>query len=324
MKDTLINREPHSYMAALMADSMNQVLDKLMVPPGRRVSLRQDYDPGYTGHFTSKAKAEETLARDIGALADLQYKLYAQDTYALLLILQGLDSAGKDSTIRHVMSGVNPQGVQVTSFKVPSMEELDHDFLWRHFKVLPRRGDIGIFNRSYYEEVLVVRVHPKYLDRQHLPAALKGETIWKRRFEEINNFEKYLVENGIVVLKCLLNVSKEVQKKRFLERIEIPEKSWKFSASDIRERRYWDLYQDAFDEMVNNTSTELAPWYVIPADHRWFARLAVVSLLLRTMKALELHYPEISPQERRALLAGKKEMEQEEDEPGRETGGNHG
>ncbi|HVP25983.1 MAG TPA: polyphosphate kinase 2 family protein [Methanomicrobiales archaeon] len=297
-----------------MADPMDQVLDKLRVPPGRKVSLRQDFDPGYTGHFTSKADAKETLRKDIDALADLQYKLYAQDTYALLLVLQGLDAAGKDSTIRHVMSGVNPQGVQVTSFKVPSTEELDHDFLWRHLQRLPGRGNIGIFNRSYYEEVLIVRVHREFLDRQHIPAGLKGKTIWKRRFLEINNFEKYLGENGIVLLKCLLNVSKEEQKRQFLERIENPEKSWKFSASDIKERRYWDHYQDAFDDMLSNTSTEWAPWYVIPADHRWFTRLAVVSLLLRTMKALDLHYPEITPRERRALLAGKKEMEQEEGE----------
>ena len=295
-----------------MADPMDQVLDKLRVHPGRKVSLRRDFDPGYTGHFTSKAGAEETLTGDIKTLADLQYKLYAQDTYAMLLVLQGLDAAGKDSTIRHVMSGVNPQGVQVTSFKVPSREELDHDFLWRTSRALPRRGTIGIFNRSHYEEVLVVRVHQEYLDRQHLPEGLRDEDIWRRRFGEINNFESYLVENGIVPLKCLLNVSREEQKRRFLERIGDPEKSWKFSASDIRERRYWDLYQEAFDEMLSHTSTEWAPWYVIPADHKWFTRLAVVSLLLRTMGDLKLRYPEVSPEERRALLEAKAEMDEED------------
>ena len=300
-----------------MADPMDQVLDKLRVHPGRKVSLRRDFDPGYTGHFTSKAGAEETLTGDIKTLADLQYKLYAQDTYAVLLVLQGLDAAGKDSTIRHVMSGVNPQGVQVTSFKVPSQEELDHDFLWRTSRALPRRGTIGIFNRSHYEEVLVVRVHREYLDRQHLPEGLRDEDIWRRRFGEINSFESYLVENGIVPLKCLLNVSREEQKRRFLERIEDPEKSWKFSAADIRERRYWDLYQEAFDEMLSHTSTEWAPWYVIPADHKWFTRLAVVSLLLRTMESLKLRYPEVSPEERSALLAAKAEMEEEGDAGGK-------
>jgi len=296
-----------------MSDPMDRVLEALRVPRGKEMSLRRDYDPGFTGDFTSKSGAEETLARDIGTLADLQYKLYAQDRFAVLLILQGLDGAGKDSTIRHVMSGVNPQGVQVTSFKVPSQEELDHDFLWRSSRMLPRRGNIGIFNRSYYEEVLVVRVHRDLLDRQHLPQRLEGGTIWKRRYREINDFERYLVENGVVPLKCLLNVSKGEQKRRFLDRIENPEKSWKFSALDVRERAYWDKYQDAYDEMLQNTSTEEAPWYVIPADHKWFTRLAVVSLLIRTLKALGLRYPEVSPEERRALLAAKAEMEQEED-----------
>ena len=299
-----------------MTDPMDQILEKLMVPPGKKVSLRKDYDPGYTGHFTMGEDADEILARDIGTLADLQYKLYAQNTYGILLILQGLDSAGKDSTIRHVMSGVNPQGVQVTSFGIPSEEELDHDYLWRTSQRLPRRGNIGIFNRSYYEEVLVVRVHGEYLGREQLPAGLKDETIWKRRFGEINDFEKYLLQNGIVVLKCLLNVSKEEQKKRFLKRIGNPERSWKFSSLDVRERRHWDMYQEAFDEMISHTSSEGAPWYVVPADHKWFTRLAVVSLLIRTMKALDLRYPEITPRERADLLAAKEELEREKDTSG--------
>jgi len=294
-----------------MANPMDQVLDNLRVPPGRKIHLREDYDPKYIGHFSSKKEAEETLARDIETLADLQNKLYAQDTYAVLLILQGLDAAGKDSTIKHVMSGINPQGVQVTSFKVPSEEELDHDYLWRISRVLPRRGDIGIFNRSHYEEVLVVRVHQENLDRQHLPTGFGGEDLWQRRFGEINNFENYLVENGIVVLKCLLNISREEQKKRFLERIERPEKSWKFSNFDIGERKYWDRYQDAFDDMLSCTSTEWAPWYVIPADHKWFTRLTVAALLLRTLESLGLRYPEVTPEERKALLAAKMEMERE-------------
>jgi PPK2 family polyphosphate:nucleotide phosphotransferase len=295
-----------------MADPMDQVLDTLKVHPGRKVHLRKDFDPGYTGHFTSKSGAEETLERGIEALADLQNMLYAQNSYAVLLVLQGLDGAGKDSTIRHVMSGVNPQGVQVTNFKVPSDEELDHDFLWRHGRALPGKGTIGIFNRSHYEEVIVVRVHRELLDRQHLPEELKDETIWKHRFREINHFEEYLVENGIIPVKCLLNISKGEQKKRFMERIEKPEKNWKFSAADINERKYWDLYQDAFDEMLTQTSTEWAPWYVIPADHKWFTWIAVVSLLLKTMKALDLHYPEVSPQEKQAILEAKKGMERDD------------
>jgi PPK2 family polyphosphate:nucleotide phosphotransferase len=291
---------------------MDKVLDTLRVRPGRKVSLRKDFDPGSTGHFTSKAQAEEALARGIETLADLQYRLYAQNSYAVLLVLQGLDGSGKDSTIRHVMSGVNPQGVEVTNFKVPSAEELDHDFLWRHGKALPGKGTIGIFNRSHYEEVIVVRVHREHLDRQHLPAGLRDETIWTHRFRQINDFEQYLVENGIIPVKCLLNVSKEEQKKRFMERIEKPEKHWKFSATDIRERRYWDLYQDAYDEMLTHTSTEWAPWHVIPADHKWFTWLAVVSLLLRTLQGLDLRYPEITPEERQAIHEARKEMERED------------
>jgi PPK2 family polyphosphate:nucleotide phosphotransferase len=294
-----------------MADQMDTVLDTLMVRPGSRVSLRQDHDPGYTGPFTSREGPEEILEKDLKTLADLQYKLYAQDSYAVLLILQGLDGSGKDSTIRHVMRGVNPQGVQVTSFRVPSEEELDHDYLWRNVRMLPRRGNIGIFNRSYYEEVLVVRVHREHLDRQKLPSGLRDESIWNRRFGEINNFEKYLMENGIILVKCCLNISKEEQKKRFLERINTPEKNWKFSATDIRERKFWDRYQEAYDDMLSSTSTTWAPWYVIPADPKWFTRLAVISLLLRAMKSLGLHYPEITPEAREALLAAKEELERD-------------
>jgi PPK2 family polyphosphate:nucleotide phosphotransferase len=294
-----------------MADSLKKMVNTLKVTPGRQIDLRTDYDPGSTGHFVSKQDAQDLLGTGIQKLAEQQDKLYAQNTYALLINLQALDGAGKDSTIKHVMSGVNPQGVQVKSFKVPSEEELDHDYLWRNFVELPNRGNIGIFNRSYYEEVLVVRVHPEFLLRQQLPPRLKGPDIWQRRFEEINNFEKYLTDNGIVVLKFFLNISKEAQKKRFLERVDQPDKNWKFSASDILERRHWDEYMDAYEEMFNHTSTPWAPWYIIPADHKWFTRFAVVSIINATLDKLDLAYPEVSPEQKAALLKAKGEMEQE-------------
>jgi PPK2 family polyphosphate:nucleotide phosphotransferase len=240
--------------------------------------------------------------------------LYAQNTYALLICLQAMDAAGKDSTIKHVMSGVNPQGVQVKSYKVPSDEELDHDYLWRNFRELPARGNIGIFNRSYYEEVLVVRVHPGFLDRQQLPPDRKTGSIWKRRYEEINNFEKYLTDNGIVVLKFFLNISRETQKKRFLERIDEPEKNWKFSATDVLERRHWEGYMDAYEEMFNHTSTPWAPWYIIPADHKWFTRLAVVSVINETLEGLNLVYPGVSAEKKEALRQAREMLESEDRE----------
>jgi PPK2 family polyphosphate:nucleotide phosphotransferase len=298
-----------------MATSLEKLVDTLRVPPGRKMDLRKEYDPGYTGPLLSKDDAQEQLVTSIHGLAERQDKLYAQDTYALLINFQAMDAAGKDSTIKHVMSGVNPQGVQVKSFKVPSEGELDHDYLWRNFLELPNRGNIGIFNRSYYEEVLVVRVHPEFLDRQQLPPNLKGGDIWERRYEEINNFEKYLTDNGIVVLKFFLNVSKKTQKKRFLERVDQPDKNWKFSASDILERRHWDKYMDAYDEMFNHTSTTWAPWYIIPADHKWFTRLAVVSVINHTLDGLKLAYPEISQEQKAALLKAREDMEQEESGP---------
>ena len=298
-----------------MATSLTKLADECRVPAGRPIDLRKEYDPGYAGKFLSKQEAQDQLGTGIQILAQQQDKLYAQNTYALLINFQAMDAAGKDSTIKHVMSGVNPQGVQVKSFKVPSVEELDHDYLWRNVKELPNRGHIGIFNRSHYEEVLAVRVHPEFLDRQQLPPRLKGEDIWKRRYEEINNFEKYLTDNGIVVLKFFLNVSKEEQKKRFLERIEEPEKNWKFSANDVFERRYWDKYMDAYEEMFNNTSTPWAPWYIIPADRKWFTRLAVVSIINATLEGLGLAYPEVTPEQKAALLKAKEEMEQEEGSP---------
>jgi len=294
-----------------MADKLTKLIDECRVLPGRQINLRKDYDPGDAGHFLSKQDAQDQLETGIQRLSQQQDKLYAQNTYALLINLQAMDAAGKDSTIKHVMSGVNPQGVQVNSFKVPSVGELDHDYLWRNFLELPNRGNIGIFNRTYYEEVIVVRVHPEFLDRQQLPPHLKGPAIWARRYEEINNFEKYLTDNGIVVLKFFLNVSKEEQKKRFLERVDDPEKNWKFSAADILERRHWDAYMDAYEEMFNNTSTPWAPWYIIPADHKWFTRLAVVSIINATLDGLSLAYPEVNPEQKAALLKAKEEMQQE-------------
>jgi PPK2 family polyphosphate:nucleotide phosphotransferase len=300
-----------------MADKLTKLVDRFLVPPGRHIDLRKEYDPGEVGHFLSRKEAQDQLETGIQRLAQQQDKLYARNTYALLINLQAMDAAGKDSTIRHVMSGVNPQGVQVKSFKVPSVEELDHDYLWRNYKEIPNRGNIGIFNRSYYEEVLVVRVHPEFLDLQQLPPQLKDPDIWKRRYEEINNFEKYLTDNGIVVLKFFLNVSKETQMKRFIERVEQPDKNWKFSATDILERRHWDAYMDAYEEMFNHTSTPWAPWYVIPADHKWFTRLAVVSVINATLDSLGLAYPEVSPEQKAALLKAKEEMEQESGSAGK-------
>jgi PPK2 family polyphosphate:nucleotide phosphotransferase len=296
-----------------MAPKVEKLLDVLRVPPGKKIDLKKDYDPGFTGHWMKKAEAEETLAEGIQRLAEMQDKLYAQDQYALLMVLQALDAAGKDGTIKHVMSGVNPQGVQVYSFKTPTSEELDHDYLWRNFKVLPERGRIGIFNRSYYEEVLVVRVHPEFLAGEKLPADRKGKDIWKRRFAEINNFEKYLVDNGIVVLKFFLNVSKEAQKERFLERALMPEKNWKFSAADMKERQHWDEYMAAYEDMFNHTSTEWAPWYIVPADHKWFTRLAVGAVILNSLKGLKLAYPAVSEEQRQALLLARQELESEGD-----------
>ncbi|MHC1753998.1 MAG: polyphosphate kinase 2 family protein [Methanosarcina sp.] len=294
------------------ADRIEELLDILRVPPGKKINLRKDYDPGFTGKWMKKEEAEKTLAEGIQILAEMQDKLWAQNRYAVLMILQALDAAGKDGTIKHVMSGVNPQGVDVHSFKGPSSEEMDHDYLWRNFKALPSRGRIGIFNRSYYEEVLVVRVHPEFLASQQLPPALKDKRIWRRRFEEINNFEKYLVDNGIIVVKIFLYVSKEAQKERFLERAMMPEKNWKFSAADMKERAFWDDYIDAYEDMFNHTSTEWAPWYIVPADHKWFTRLAVAAVLYNTMEDLNLAYPAVSEEQKQALLVAKEELESED------------
>jgi PPK2 family polyphosphate:nucleotide phosphotransferase len=286
--------------------------DRFKVKPGRKISLRKDYDPKDTGDYSDKQAAVGKLQAGVEQLATYQDVLYAQDTYALLLIFQAMDAAGKDSTIKHVMSGVNPQGCQVYSFKAPSSEELDHDYLWRCAKAVPERGRIGIFNRSYYEEVLVARVHPEILERQQLPPHAKEKDIWQRRFEEINAFERYLVNNGIVILKFFLNVSKKEQKKRFLDRIHRPEKNWKFSAADVKERAHWDHYMDAYEDVFNHTSTSEAPWYIIPADAKWFTRLAVAEIIVNQCKALNLQYPQLNDEHRRSLLEAKALLEQED------------
>ena len=286
-------------------------LGELMVEPGKEVSLKKDYDPRFTGGFDDKEGALEHVARNVDRLSGLQERLWAQDVYGLLIVFQAMDAAGKDGAIRHVMSGVNPQGCRVTSFKAPSSEELDHDYLWRTAKALPARGTIGIFNRSYYEEVLVVRVHPEYLARQKLPGGLDGDALWERRYKEINSFEKYLVRNGILVLKFFLNISKGEQKKRFLARIDDPDKNWKFSTADFKERAYWDDYQRAFQDMLSHTSTELAPWFVIPADNKWFARLAISEIVCTFLDRLDLAFPKVSDATRRELLRIRRALEAE-------------
>jgi len=286
--------------------------DPFIVRPGAKISLRKNYDPAYKDDYQDKAEAEIKLRSDVERLANYQNILYAQNTYALLIVFQAMDAAGKDSTIKHVMSGVNPQGCQVFSFKQPSTEELDHDYLWRSMKALPERGRIGIFNRSYYEETLVVRVHPELLKKQQLPQIAEDNRIWQQRFEEINNFEKYLVNNGIIILKFFLNVSKSEQKKRFLARIETPEKNWKFSASDVIERAFWDDYMQAYEDIFNHTSTESAPWYIIPADRKWFTRLVVADIICSKLKELNLRYPAVSEEHQRQLLKAKQLLENED------------
>jgi PPK2 family polyphosphate:nucleotide phosphotransferase len=295
-------------LAKHLPESSGLDLKHLLVEPGRTISLRKDFDPKHTGEFKAKMGALAELKLNIERLSTEQDVLYAGDTYALLLVFQALDAAGKDGTIKHVMSGVNPQGCEVSSFKAPSHEELDHDYLWRTARRLPQRGRIGIFNRSYYEEVLVVRVHPELLAQQHLPPLRKSESIWSRRFEEINSFERYLVSNGIIILKFFLNVSKSEQKSRFLKRIEQKEKNWKFSAADIRERQYWDDYMEAYEEMFNRTSTDWAPWFIIPADHKWFTRLCVSEIIVATLKSLGSKYPKVSEEELAQLEKAKAEL----------------
>jgi len=271
----------------------------------------KDVDPDDTLEFTKEAdkpRAKEALAMGVSALAELQDKLYAQDKWAVLLIFQAMDAAGKDGAIKHVMSGINPQGCQVYSFKSPSSDDLDHDYLWRCMKCLPNRGHIGIFNRSYYEEVLVVRVHREFLAKQKLPPKLMGKKIWDQRFEDIRNFEQYLARNGVVVRKFFLHVSKKEQKKRFLDRIEDPLKNWKFSSNDANERDFWDDYMETYEEMIQETATNYAPWYVVPADNKWFTRVVVASAVIETLDSLDLAYPKVDESKLKELAAAKRKL----------------
>jgi len=268
-------------------------------------------DPGETLGFESKDDVANAVARGVERLSALQEKLYAEHRWALLLVFQALDAAGKDSTIKHVMSGVNPQGCQVFSFKAPSNEDLDHDFIWRAARCLPERGRIGIFNRSYYEEVLVVRVHPELLAREKLPESVVTKDIWTERFEDIVAFERHLARNGTVVLKFFLHVSRAEQRRRFLERLDKPAKNWKFSAADLAERQRWDAYMAAYEEMIRHTATPDAPWYVVPADHKWFTRLVVGEAIIAALEKLDLAFPTVPPGERKALKAARAELERE-------------
>jgi PPK2 family polyphosphate:nucleotide phosphotransferase len=291
---------------------IDKLLKRYRVEQGKHFSLR-DHDPADTHGLGSELKpqAKELLSDGVKDLSRLQGILAAQDRWGLLLIFQAMDAAGKDSTIKHVMSGVNPQGVDVWSFKAPSAEELHHGFLWRTMKSMPERGTIGIFNRSYYEEVLVVRVHPQVLESQKLPKPLVTKHIWQERFEDINCFERYATRNGIAVVKFFLHLSKKEQKRRFMERLDTPEKNWKFSAADVKERERWDDYQDAYEDMIRHTASEYAPWYVVPADNKWFTRLVVAQAVVDALKAMNLKYPKVSVAEKAALAQARRQLENE-------------
>ena len=290
----------------------SRIVEKFCITKGEKFRLK-DYDPADTNGVKSKEHAETILERRVGLLSDMQEKLYAQDRWALLLIFQAMDAAGKDGAIKHVMSGVNPQGCDVFSFKSPSSEELNHEYLWRTHKYVPERGKIGIFNRSYYEEVLVVRVHPVFLQAERLPDELMTKRIWEERYEDINAFERYLTRNGVVVRKFFLHVSKEEQKKRFLERLGDSKKNWKFSMADIKERAFWKDYQKAYEEMIQHTATKHAPWYVIPADNKWFTRLAVASAIIETLDGLNLFFPDADKTKKKELEAVRASLLAEKD-----------
>jgi PPK2 family polyphosphate:nucleotide phosphotransferase len=279
------------------------------VTKGDKFRLK-DVDPGDTLSLKSedKPRAKEALAMGVEALAQLQDMLYAQDRWAVLLIFQAMDAAGKDGAIKHVMSGVNPQGCQVFSFKTPTSEDLDHDFLWRCMKCLPERGRIGIFNRSYYEETLVVRVHPEFLEKQRLPPKVVTKGIWQERFQDIRSFERYLTRNGVAVTKFFLHLSAREQKRRFLERVDTPEKNWKFSAADSQEREHWNAYMAAYEDMIRNTATKQAPWYVVPADNKWFTRLVVAAAIIDALASLDVKYPKVGPEKLKDLAAAKQAL----------------
>jgi len=287
----------------------HQLSKPYRITNGKKFRLK-DFDPADTGDLKSadKPRAKEALQNGVEAMAELQDVLYAQDRWSLLLIFQAMDAAGKDGTIKHVMSGVNPQGCQVSSFKGPTSEDLDHDYLWRCVKQLPERGRIGIFNRSYYEETLVVRVHPEFLAGQKLPKECVTKDIWKERFQDIRAFERYLHRNGTAVVKFFLHISKEEQQKRFLERLDDPEKNWKFSVNDARERGFWDDYMEAYEETIRETASEKSPWYVVPADNKWFTRVIVAAAVIDALAAMKLQYPKVSEAKRRELAATRKEL----------------
>lgn len=290
-------------------------LDSLIVKPGKKISLKNDYDTDYDHKIIDKEEGEQMLEDGIKDMAKLQDKLYAHNEYSVLIVLQAMDAAGKDGVIKHVMSGLNPQGVKVASFKAPSSEELDHDYFWRHYKALPGRGEIGIFNRSHYENVLVTKVHPEYILNEKIPGitSLKDvdKKFWESRYKQINRFEKNLTENGTVIMKFFLYMSKDEQKARFLERIDNPSKNWKFSTADAKERKYWDDYMRAYEELMSETSQEHAPWYVIPANDKWFTRLCITALIIREFNKLKLKYPKVSPEQFTKLLEAKAELEKE-------------
>jgi PPK2 family polyphosphate:nucleotide phosphotransferase len=285
-----------------------KLVKPFQVRDGRRFRLK-DYDPSDTAGIRSKQAARALLQEGVARLSELQDKLYAEDRWALLLIFQAMDAAGKDGVIKHVMSGVNPQGCQVYSFKSPSAEELDHDYLWRTMKSVPERGRIGIFNRSYYEEVLVVRVHPEFLKAQKTPSSLVTKDIWRERFADICAYERYMTRNGILIRKFFLNVSKKEQKRRFMARLDEPEKNWKFSGADIRERALWDDYMSAYEDMIRHTSTPEAPWHVVPADNKWFTRIAVAAAIVDTLTELKLAYPKVDADKAKELTAARKALQ---------------
>lgn len=296
----------------------DDIIDRFRVKPEKRFRLK-DHETGWAqtpefeelGKDVIRERAQEILTQNIQDLAEAQELLYAADQFSVLIVLQAMDAAGKDGTIKHVMSGVNPQGCQVFSFKKPSAEELDHNFLWRYMKSLPERGRIGIFNRSYYEDVLVVKVHPELLEQQKLPPGKRGKGFWKARYEDINAFEQHLVRNGTVIVKLFLNVSKDEQKRRFLERLQNPEKHWKFSSADLIERGFWEQYQDAYEDALSATSTEWAPWYVVPADHKWISRTVVADVVTNAIRSLKLKFPDITDAQRAALADAQGQLEAE-------------
>ncbi len=288
----------------------HKISKKYRVDSGKGFRLK-DFDPADTGKIASEDEAKDLLTQGIQSMSDLQEKLYAQDRWGLLLIFQAMDAAGKDGAIKHVMSGINPQGCEVTSFKTPSSEELNHDYLWRSMCKIPERGRIGIFNRSYYEEVLVVRVHPDVLKAERIPPALVTKHIWEERFDDIRRYERYLTRNGIVICKFFLHLSKKEQKKRFLDRLDHPDKNWKFSAADVKERGYWDEYQSAYEDLIKATATDYAPWYVVPADNKWFSRVVVAGAIVDALESLQLSYPKIGGAQKKDMDEARRKLKRQ-------------